>query len=216
MNAELDREMEVAAVHAAHLIPDGAAVGLGTGVTVSHLLPVLAESGGGHTFVATSPATERAARALGLEIRPFEQLDRLDIAIDGADQIAPDGWLVKGGGGAHTREKIVAAASDRFVVIASSNKEVEALASPIPLELLTYGSAATLRHLDPVRIRDAPRTPDDGLLADYLGPIDDPRAVADWLAGVPGVVGHGLFAPELVNDIIVGHGSQAVHRVLAH
>ena len=95
-------------------------VGLGTGSTVAHLLPALAARGLEIRCVVTSTATEEQARELGIPVEDFDRLDRLDIAIDGADQIAPDGWLVKGGGGAHTREKIVAAAADRFVVIADS------------------------------------------------------------------------------------------------
>src|SRR5262249_56142041 len=83
--------------------------------------------------------TEHAARELGLRMEDLDSIDRFDITIDGADQITPDGWLVKGGGGAHTREKIVAAAADRFVVIADSTKPVEALHSPVPLELLSFG-----------------------------------------------------------------------------
>src|SRR5439155_10898097 len=86
--------------------------------------------------VATSPETEAAARALGLAVLPFEDLERLDVAVDGADQVAPDRWLVKGGHGAQTREKIVAAAAERFVVIVSSDKLVEAIGPPVPLEVL--------------------------------------------------------------------------------
>ena len=91
--------------------------------------------------------TEESARELGIAVEDFDSLERLDIAIDGADQVAPDGWLVKGGGGAHTREKIVAAAAERFVVIADSSKPVDRIAPPIPLELLRFGLAATLREL---------------------------------------------------------------------
>src|SRR6266581_5552628 len=87
-------------------------------------------------------------------------IDRFDIAIDGADQITPDGWLVKGGGGAHTREKIVAAAADRFVVIADSTKPTLALHPPVPVELLQFGLLATLRALGNVTLRDASPSPD--------------------------------------------------------
>ena len=100
------------------------------------------------TCVATSPATEESARAHGLEVVPFGELDRLDLTIDGADQVDPSGWLVKGGGGAHTRERIVAAAADRFVVIVSSDKPVHQLHPPVPLELLAFGLASTLRTLE--------------------------------------------------------------------
>jgi ribose 5-phosphate isomerase A len=79
-------------------------VGLGTGTTVAHLLPMLPGHSAGVVYVASSPRTERAALELGLDVRPFGALDRLDLTIDGADQVAPSGWLVKGGGAAHTRE----------------------------------------------------------------------------------------------------------------
>src|SRR5215217_5328799 len=136
--ADRDAEKRAAAEAAAALVEDGSTVGLGTGSTVAHLLPALARRELRLRCVATSVATEVAARALGLEVEPFERLDRLDIAIDGADQIDPEGWLVKGGGGAHTREKIVAAAADRFVVIADSSKTVERISAPIPLELQSF------------------------------------------------------------------------------
>src|SRR5262245_33043168 len=113
-------------------------VGLGTGSTVAHLLPALAARDLDIRCVATSPRTEQEARTHGIRIEPFDALDALDIAIDGADQIAPDGWLVKGGGGAHTREKVVAAAAARYVVIADAGKLVAALRPPVPVELLEY------------------------------------------------------------------------------
>ena len=176
-------------------------VGLGTGSTVAHLLPALARRGLGLRCVATSPATEEAARALGLEVEPFtgaDALAELDIAIDGADQVAPSGWVVKGGGAAHTREKAVAAAARRFVVIVSSDKLVERLAPPIPLELLEFGLASTLRRLGSVELRDVPRSPDGGVIADFTGAFDDPEMLAAWLSAVTGVVEHGLFSPALV------------------
>ena len=145
--ADRDAEKRAAAEAAAELVRDGDKVGLGTGSTVAPMLPALAARKLNIRCVATSIATEVTARGLGIEVEPFEQLDRLDIAIDGADQIDPEGWLVKGGGGAHTREKIVAAAADRFVVIASSDKVVDRIVAPIPLELLAFGLPATLRLL---------------------------------------------------------------------
>ena len=123
-------------------------VGLGTGSTVAHLLPAARRARPPIRCVATSPATERVARELGLSVEPFDGLDRLDIAIDGADQVAPDGWLVKGGGGAHTREKIVAAAAERFVVIVDSDKTVAELVPPVPARAVRRsGSPRTLRAL---------------------------------------------------------------------
>ena len=201
---DVEQEKRIAAEAAAGLVEDGMTVGLGTGSTVAYLLPALATRGLTLRCVATSAQTEEQARGLGLAVEPFRGLARLDIAIDGADQISPDGWLVKGGGAAHTREKIVAASSDRFVVIASSDKLVEAVGPPIPLELLAYGLDATLARLDEVELRDVPASPDGGVIADYLGPVEDPEVVAARLAATPGVVDHGLFPPELVSEILVG------------
>ena len=201
-----DGEKRLAAEAAAELVEDGMRVGLGTGSTVAFLLSAIARRRLDLRCVATSPATERAAKELGLRVEPFDTLDRLDLAIDGADQIAPDGWLVKGGGAAHTREKVVAAAAERFVVVASAEKVVERIGPPVPLELLRYGLAATLRELGPVELRDVPPSPDGGVIADWRGEVDDPEALAARLAGVPGVVEHGLFPSSFVATILVGRG----------
>jgi ribose 5-phosphate isomerase A len=197
-------EKRAAAELAAGLVEDGMTVGLGTGSTVAYLLPALAARGLAIRCVATSVATEEKARELGIPVETFDKLDRLDIAIDGADQIDPAAWIVKGGGGAHTREKIVAAAAERFVVIASSDKEVDRIAPPIPLELLAYGLRATLRAVAPSELRDCRPSPDGGVIADYLGRVDDPAELAARLAATPGVIEHGLFPPSLVTDVIVG------------
>jgi len=201
---DAEDEKRAAAEAAAQLVEDGMTVGLGTGTTVAYLFPALAARRLTLRCVATSLRTEEAARAAGLPVEPFGGIARLDIAIDGADQIAPDGWVVKGGGAAHTREKIVAASADRFVVIASSDKVVEAIAPPIPLELLPYGLDATLARLGEVELRDVPPSPDGGVIADYLGPVEDPAAVAAWLSATPGVVEHGLFPPGLTSDVLIG------------
>ena len=204
----IEEEKRAAAEAAAQLVEDGMTVGLGTGTTVAHLLPALAARGLTLRCVTTSLRTEEDARSLGLPVEPFSGIARLDIAIDGADQVAPDGWIVKGGGGAHTREKIVAASSDRFVVIASADKLVETIAAPIPLELLPYGLDATLARLGEVAVRGGPPSPDGGVIADYLGPVENPAAVAAWLDATPGVVDHGLFPPALTSEVLVGRGAE--------
>jgi ribose 5-phosphate isomerase A len=204
-----DEQMREAAQSAAALVEPGMRVGLGTGRTVAWLLRALAARHlTGLRCVATSPETEQAAAGLGIPVEPFEGLDRLDIAIDGADQVTDGRWAIKGGHGAQLREKIVAAAADRFVVIVSADKLVERLRPPVPLELERFGLAATLRELKSARLRTgALATPDRGVLADYVGVVEDePGAIASWLDSVPGVVGHGLFGPELVGDVIVGRG----------
>ena len=213
--SEADTEKRLAAEAAAELIESGMTVGLGTGSTVAHLLPALARRGlEGIRCVATSVATSEQARELGVPVEDFDRLTRLDIAIDGTDEVTPDGWLIKGGGGAHLREKIVAAAADRFVVICDSSKPVEALSWPVPLELFGFGAASTLERLGPeVKLRDAPRSPDNGVIADYHGPgLDDPATLAAGLEADPGVAAHGLFPPELVSELIIGEGDSVQRR----
>jgi ribose 5-phosphate isomerase A len=213
--SNLETEKRVAAEAAAQLVEQGMTLGLGTGSTVALLLPAIAERGvDGLRCVATSVATEDQARELGIPVEDFDELDRLDLAIDGADQIAPDRWLVKGGGGAHTREKIVAATADRFVVIADSTKPVDRIGAPIPLEISAYGLSSTLRRvhesLGPVEIRpDTPPSPDGGVIADLLSEVHDPAELATSLAGIPGIVDHGLFPAEMVSEVIIGRGDTA-------
>jgi ribose 5-phosphate isomerase A len=214
-----EREKQHAAEAAAELVEDGMTVGLGTGSTAAYLLAPLAARKLAIRCVATSPATAQAAQALGIQVVTFTGLEappRLDMTIDGADQVDPVGWLVKGGGAAHTREKVVAAAADRFVVIVSANKLVDELTPPIPLELAEFGLAGTLARLGSVELRDVPRSPDGGVIADYTGSFDDAPSLARWLSEMPGVVEHGLFASSMVSDVLVGRG-EAVERItVAH
>src|SRR4051794_3000112 len=214
---DVEARKRIAAEASAELVEPGMRVGLGTGSTVAHLLPALARRApAGVRYVATSLATAEQARALGLAVEPFEgasSLARLDVAIDGADQVDERWWLVKGGGGAHTREKIVAAAADRFVVIVTEEKLVPAVTAPVPLELLPFGLAGTLGALGEARVRErAAPTPDGGVLADFWGAVDDPAALSAHLAAMPGLVEHGLFAPSLVSALIVGEPGGAVTR----
>jgi ribose 5-phosphate isomerase A len=214
-----DAQMTAAARAAAELVPDGAIVGLGTGTTVAHLLPVLAERAGGHVFVATSASTEKLASDLGIPVEHFDRITHLDVAIDGADEITTEGWLIKGGGGAHVREKIVAANSGRFIVIGSARKEVTRLGRAVPVEVLAFGAAATLqdlRRFGQVVLRSSEPTLNGGLVADVHARLHDPRILAEQLDMLPGVLGHGLFGPELVDDIIVGREDGVVHRTIDH
>jgi ribose 5-phosphate isomerase A len=121
---------------------------------------------------------------------------------------------VKGGGAAHTREKAVASAADRFVVIVSSEKLVERLSAPVPLALLEYGLAATLQRLGSVELRDVPRSPDGGVIADYTGDIGDPAELAHRLSTTVGVVEHGLFPASMISDVVSARGEQVEIRNL--
>jgi ribose 5-phosphate isomerase A len=149
-------------------------------------------------------------------LRELDDVGGLDIAIDGADQIDPHGWLIKGGGASHTREKIVAAAAERFVVIASAEKAVPSLTSPVPLEIMRFGAQSTLKALAPARLRGVAPSPDGNLIADYLGPIEDPRTLSARLSAHPGLVEHGLFEPELVSDILIAGDGGIEHSQLEH
>ena len=210
--SDIERHKRAAAEAAATLVTDGMRVGLGTGSTVAHLLPALAARALRDVrCVATSPATESAARALGLTVEELDGVGELDIAIDGADQIDPSGWLVKGGGAAQTREKIVASAARRFVVIASIEKAVQTLSPPVPLEILRFGAQHTLAAVGDARLRGELESPDGNLIADYFGPVEDPISLSTRLSATPGVVEHGLFAPELVSEILIA-GEHGVER----
>jgi ribose 5-phosphate isomerase A len=208
MGSAVEREKKAAAEAAVLMVKDGMTVGLGTGTTVAHLLPALARRELSIRCVATSPRTEAAADALGIRVEPFDTIDRLDLAIDGADQVSPDGWLVKGGGAALTREKLVAVTADRFIIIADSTKQVDALHSPIPLELLEFGLASTLRRLPSVAVRRVPKSPDGGVIADFEGDLGDPTLLAAFFGATPGVVEHGLFPPDLVGTVLIAHGAE--------
>ena len=210
-----DEEKRLAAEAAAGLVESGMTVGLGTGSTVAHLLPAIARRGlSDIRCVATSVATEEQARELEIPVEEFDRLQRLDLAIDGTDEVTPDGWLIKGGGGAHLREKIVAAAAARFVVVCDSSKPVEALRGPVPLELFGFGAASTLARLgNDIQLRDVPPSPDGGVITDYRGPgLNDPAALAARLEADPGVAAHGLFPPKMVSEVLVGRGD-AVDRI---
>ena len=100
------------------------------------------------------------------------------------------------------------------MVIASSDKVVDAISAPIPVEILAYGAASTLVRIAPAELRDVPPSPDGGLIADYLGPVDDPAELAARLSSTPGVVEHGLFGPELVSEILIGRGDEVERRAV--
>ena len=206
----IDDEKRLAAEAAAELVESGMTIGLGTGSTVAHLLPAIARRGLSEIrCVATSVATEEQARELGIPVERFKALERLDIAIDGTDEVTPDGWLIKGGGGAHLREKIVAAAAARFVVIADSTKPVARLRGPVPLELFGFGAAYTLARLGgEVERRDVPASPDGGVIADFMGDVGDPAALAARLEADPGVAAHGLFPPGMTSELFVARGAE--------
>jgi ribose 5-phosphate isomerase A len=219
-----DRSKEAAGRAAARLLRDGMRVGLGTGSTAHWFIVAAGEavrSGLRMQAVATSEASAHLAGELGIEL---VELDRrgLDLAVDGADLIDPQSRLIKGGGGAHVRERLVAVAARRFVVVADGSKMVAQLRGPVPVELLAFGSDATLAALEacgaPFSLRmdpeGRPQVSDSGnLLGDgHVDAITDPEGLARRLDAVPGLVGHGLFL-GIADLVLVGDEKGGVREV---
>lgn len=195
-----------AALAASELIVDGMRLGLGTGSTVAHLLDAIAARGADVAGVPTSQATEAACRELGIEVLSPEEVDTLDLAIDGADELDGQLTATKGGGGALLREKVVAAMAQRFVLVATTDKVVSRLGDSfaLPVEVVPFAAAPVRRWLTrrgyEVTLRTAgggpPVVTDNGnqlLDARMPGGIEDPAAEDVWLAQLPGVVTSGLF-----------------------
>lgn len=207
-----EEQKSLVAKKALEYICPGMRVGLGSGSTANHfidLLSVRVRSGLSVICVPTSQATQLRAERLGIPLTTLEETPFLDITIDGADEIGPDLVLIKGGGGAHLREKIVAFASERMVVIAEARKKVSALgAFPLPLEIVRFGTRAILLSLEKrlqslgIDVRfvyrkdkdDHPILSDNGnyLIDGYLGKIEDPYLLNTTLHQVEGIVAHGL------------------------
>jgi ribose 5-phosphate isomerase A len=217
------RAKEAAGRHAAGLIEDGMAVGLGTGSTVFWTITALGERKADVVCTATSRRTEELARSFGLVVVTPDELGRLDIAVDGADEIDPALNLIKGGGGAHTREKIVADMADRFVVVADETKLVAQLgAFGVPVEALDFAPgvlADRLRGLGAVDVVRSAELSDNGnvLLKAWFGFLTDPLSLSGALATVPGLIEHGIFPGDWVERAIVAdNAGRVVERIRSH
>ena len=206
-----DEQKQAAALKALDLVRDGMRLGLGTGSTAAKFVEALGErvaSGLKVTGVPTSQATRRLAESLGIALADLDETE-LDLTIDGADEIDPDLNLIKGGGAALAREKIVAASSRRMVVVADASKQVTVLGRfPLPVEVLPFGWASTARRIGEAgreagcdgrivlrRKDEEPLVTDNGnwIVDCHFGAIAAPAQLALALSGIPGVVEHGLF-----------------------
>lgn len=221
MNAEAQKR--AAAARAVEFVQPGMRIGLGTGSTAKHFVDLVGErvrAGLDVIAVPTSEATRAQALACGIRLTTLDDTPALDLTVDGADEIGPELVLIKGGGGALLREKIVAGASVRMIVIADESKWVEALGRfPLPIEIAPFGYGATEGAIHKAisaiqqpgslplrRSKDGhPFVTDGGhwIIDAALGRIDDPRAMAHALASVPGVMEHGLFI-DLAQMAIIG------------
>lgn len=213
-----------AAARALEDVRDGMRLGLGTGSTAKHFVELLGDrvrDGLRVVCVPTSEATRLQAEGLNIPLTTLDAIDRLDLTVDGADEIDSQLDLIKGGGGALLREKIVAAASDRMTVIADESKLVERLGRfPLPIEVIGFGLAATRRAIEkafaesglegPLNLRKAADglvfVTDSGhcILDAHLGAISDAPVIAQRLATIPGVVEHGLFIGLARTAILAG------------
>jgi len=221
---DAEKLKHAAAVRAVEFVRPGMRLGLGTGSTAKHFVALLAERVRGGLDVVgvpTSEATRADAERQGVPLTTLDETPELDLTVDGADEIAPDLSLIKGGGGALLREKIVAAASARMIVIADESKFVAVLGCfPLPIEVVPFGLAATCRAVEaaaqacgcpgaasPRKTREGHAFVTDGghlILDAALARIPEPASLARRLAAIPGVVEHGLFIGLAQIAIIAG------------
>jgi ribose 5-phosphate isomerase A len=219
MSTSIDAQKRSAAEAAAALIQPGMVVGLGTGTTTAWFVKALAARNLDIVGVATSKATEDLAISLGISVVSFDDAAKIDLTVDGADEIGPGLGLIKGGGAALLREKLVWEASRRCIVIADAAKSVPVLGQfPLPIEIVPFGHATTavrvrdaladcnIKTVPILRLRDGQplRTDNGNLIYDAAcGVIRDPSSLADALKSVTGVVDHGLFL-DLADEALVG------------
>jgi ribose 5-phosphate isomerase A len=213
-----DAAKRLAGEAAAEAVTDGDIVGLGTGSTAAHAIRALGravDDGLDVRGVPTSFQSRQLAKAVGVPLVPLEDVSRVDVDIDGADQVA--GFdLVKGGGAAHAREKVVAAAADRFLVVVDETKTTDALDHPVPVEVLPAARTAVVTAIEALggeptlraaAAKDGPVVTDNGnlVLDSDFGAIEAPGELAASLATVPGVVEHGLFV-GMADAVYTGSG----------
>ncbi|KFB10104.1 ribose-5-phosphate isomerase RpiA [Nitratireductor basaltis] len=221
-----------AAREALKFVEDGMRLGIGTGSTAAEFVRLLAERVADGLSIIGVPTSERTAklcRELGVPLTSLEETPELDLGVDGADEIGPGLSLMKGGGGALLREKIVAAACRDFIVIADETKHVETLGRfPLPIEINEFGRGATSAAISraakklglsgEIRLRERDGKPfetDGGhlILDASFGRIPEPRALSDALHAIPGVVEHGLFLDMAGRAVLAG--AQGVRTIQA-
>jgi ribose 5-phosphate isomerase A len=229
--SDQDAWKRAAAEDALKEVQDGMTIGLGTGSTAKHFVDLLGErvaQGWTVKGVPTSEATAKQARGAGIPLPELHEIDVINVTIDGADEFDGELRLIKGGGGALLREKIIAGASQRMVVIADDSKEVETLGKfPLPIEVVPFGLSLTVaalsnacrfvtgREIDLVlRQGDGKAFMTDGghyIIDAHCDAIEQPEALAMALAGIPGVVDHGLFL-GMASLVVIG-GPKGVRRI---
>ncbi len=215
-----DAAKKAAGELAAALIQDGMTVGLGTGSTTAFALEAIGrrvrEEGLKIKGTPTSFFAERLARQYGIPLCALDDIDRIDVALDGADEVDGKLNLIKGRGGAHTREKVVASLADRFIVLVDSSKLVGRLGvrMPVPVEVLPMAASSIMRRLKSIGTypelrtgsgKDGPVVTDQGfwIIDAHVDGIDDPHTLARAIRSIPGVLDHGLFL-GMASDVLIG------------
>jgi ribose 5-phosphate isomerase A len=218
-----DLEKEAAARASLRFVRDGDIVGLGTGSTAAYAVRLLGEkvkAGLKIRGIPTSVHTQEAAATLGIPLTTLDLVQQIDVTIDGADEVGPQLQLIKGGGGALLREKIVASASRKFVIIADSSKQVAMLGKfPVPVEVIKFAEALVAKKITAMGAEVKVRLESSGhkfitdegnhILDCHFGQIPDPPALARKLETTPGVVEHGLFI-GMASIALIGKGDQVL------
>ncbi|MGB7585945.1 MAG: ribose-5-phosphate isomerase RpiA [Terriglobales bacterium] len=216
-----DHEKEIAARASLRFVQDGNIVGLGTGSTAAHAVRLLGErvrAGLKIRGIPTSTATKDLARAAGISLTTLDEFQQIDVTIDGADEFDPQLNLIKGGGGALLREKIIASASKQVVIIADSSKQVATLGKfPLPVEVITFAEALISKKIAALGAKVQRRQSADGkpfitdeghhILDCHFGQIADPPALARILSDMPGIVEHGLFI-GMASVVLIAKGDE--------
>lgn len=222
MEKDIENERFLAAREAVKYIQDGQIVGLGTGSTASYAvreIGVMVKNGLQIKGIPTSNKTKELAESLNIPIIDINTVTSIDVTIDGADEFTSDLILIKGGGGALLREKIVASMTKKEIIITDSNKKVDMVGKfKVPVEVIPFGVQYVMRQLETlgatgtIRQKDgSPFITDEGNLlidADF-GLISDPQKLAESLTGIVGIVGHGLFI-NLASHVIMGSGNSTI------
>jgi ribose 5-phosphate isomerase A len=218
-----DLEKQVAARASLKFIEDGQVVGLGTGSTAAYFIQFLGDrvkTGLKVRGIPTSVQSQKLAEECGIPLTTLDQVDHIDVDVDGADEFDPQLRLIKGGGGALLREKIIASVSRKFIVVADASKQVAVLGRfPLPVEVIPFAESLLTRKISAlgatVTLRKAagatPYKTDEGhhILDCHFGQIADPSALAHTLSGMPGVVEHGLFI-NMASAVLLAKGSEVI------